>query len=165
MSMIKALVETPIGSIGVTLEDGYLCELDPEPASTIRENAKLPARVREQLSAYFEDASHNIVLPLNLRGTTFQKRVWTALREIPFGSTVTYGALARTLGTGARAIGGGCRANPCPIVVPCHRVVAGTGLGGFAGSSGGPKLKLKEWLLRHEGALPPEPSPRSTRSI
>jgi len=90
-------------------------------------------------------------LPIELQGTPFQRRVWKALREIPPGRTITYSELARQLGTGARAVGGACRANPCPIVVPCHRVVAVNGLGGFSGDTSGRKLEIKRWLLRHEG--------------
>jgi methylated-DNA-[protein]-cysteine S-methyltransferase len=85
-------------------------------------------------------------------GTPFQCRVWQALRDIPPGTTRTYGELARDLGTSPRAIGGACRANPCLIAVPCHRVVARDGLGGFAGERGGKRLAVKRWLLRHEGA-------------
>ena len=121
--------------------------------------------VREQLMAYFEDGSYAFELPLDLQGTAFQIRVWEALREISPGCTVTYGALAGQLGTGARAIGGACRANPCPIVVPCHRVVAGRVLGGFAGDSSGRKLAVKRWLLRHEGALLSEIPPVLKRPI
>jgi methylated-DNA-[protein]-cysteine S-methyltransferase len=74
------------------------------------------------------------------------------LRSIPPGRTRTYGELASKLGTSARAVGGACRANPCPVVVPCHRVVAANGLGGFAGDTSGRKLEVKRWLLRHEGS-------------
>jgi len=161
MGMVNAFIETPLGSIGILVEDGVLCGLDLEPDRTTGAGGALPAVVREQLLAYFEDGSHAFELPLGLQGTAFQRRVWEALREIPSGCTVTYGELADRLGTGARAIGGACRANPCPIVVPCHRVIAGKGLGGFAGDAGGRKLAVKRWLLRHEGALPPETPPVS----
>ncbi|WP_089724877.1 methylated-DNA--[protein]-cysteine S-methyltransferase [Candidatus Thiosymbion oneisti] len=163
MGIIDAFVETPLGTIGIAVKDGVLCGLDLEPDRTTRASDALPAMVREQLMAYFEDGSHAFELPLDLQGTTFQIRVWEALREIPPGCTVTYGELAWKLGTGARAIGGACRANPCPIVVPCHRIVAGKGLGGFAGDSSGRKLAVKQWLLRHEGALPPGTPPVSKR--
>jgi len=165
MSIVNAFVETPLGSLGILVEDGILRGLDLEPDRTTRASDAPPAVVREQLMAYFEDGNHAFGLPLNLQGTAFQIRVWEALREIPSGCTVTYGELARELGAGARAIGGACRANPCPIVVPCHRVVAGKGLGGFAGDSSGRKLAVKRWLLRHEGALPPATPPVSKRSL
>jgi len=165
MSIVNAFVETPLGSLGILVEDGILRGLDLEPDRTTRARDAPPAVVREQLMAYFEDGNHAFGLPLDLQGTAFQIRVWEALREIPSGCTVTYGELAREIGTSARAIGGTCRANPCPIVVPCHRVVAGKGLGGFAGDSSGRKLAVKRWLLRHEGALPPATPPVSKRSL
>ncbi len=158
MSVIETLVETPLGPIGILVEDGVLCGLDLEPDQAAEAKGELPAMLREQLIAYFEDGSRGFELPLDLRGTAFQVRMWEALQEIPPGCTVTYGELARQLGTGARAVGGACRTNPCPIVVPCHRVVAGNGLGGFAGDTSGRKLAVKRWLLRHEGAAIPDQS-------
>jgi methylated-DNA-[protein]-cysteine S-methyltransferase len=92
---------------------------------------------------------------VTVAGTPFQRRVWEAMRAIPPGRTRTYGDLAAELGTSPRAIGGACRANPCPIVVPCHRVVGATGLGGFAGDTSGHKVEVKRWLLRHEGVAVP----------
>ena len=112
----------------------------------------LPAAIRAALARYFRDGRAGLDLPLAPAGTPFQHRVWQALRAIPPGTTRTYGELARELGTSARAIGGACRANPCLIAVPCHRVVAQDGLGGFAGERGGKRLAVKRWLLRHEGA-------------
>jgi O-6-methylguanine DNA methyltransferase len=87
-------------------------------------------------------------VPLDLRGTPFQLQVWQELRSIPWGKTVSYGELARRLGKprAARAVGQACGANPIPLIVPCHRVIAaGGGLGGY--SSG---LERKKWLLQHE---------------
>ena len=115
-------------------------------------NSPLPAAIRAALVRYFRDGRAGLDLPLAPAGTPFQHRVWQALRAIPPGSTRTYGELARELGTSARAIGGACRANPCLIAVPCHRVVARDSLGGFAGERGGKRLAVKRWLLRHEGA-------------
>jgi methylated-DNA-[protein]-cysteine S-methyltransferase len=83
--------------------------------------------------------------------------VLTALRGVRAGQTVTYAELARRSGTGlpARAIGAVMAANPAPLVVPCHRVVAAGGLGGFSGGDPGHELATKRWLLENEGALPP----------
>ncbi|MBK1727179.1 hypothetical protein CKO13_09135 [Halorhodospira neutriphila] len=75
-----------------------------------------------------------------------------ALLELPVGQTVTYGALARRLGSSARAVGAGCRANPLPLLVPCHRVVAAGGPGGYAGARAGPLAAFKAWLLERERA-------------
>lgn len=88
--------------------------------------------------------------PLMPAGTPFQRRVWRALQEIVPGQRLTYGELAARLGTSARAVGGACRANPLPLLVPCHRVVAAHGLGGFAGDREGARLEVKRWLLEHE---------------
>ena len=146
-----AVVGTPFGTIGVAWRDQVLTrmELSPEDFKTTGE--PLPAFVAETLDAYFRDGTSALNLPIRLQGTPFQCRVWKALREIPPGRTITYGELARKLGSSARAVGGACRANPCPIVVPCHRVVAVNGLGGFSGDASGRKLEIKRWLLCHEG--------------
>lgn len=89
--------------------------------------------------------------PLKLAGTPFQLKVWAALRRILPGSTRTYGELARQLGTAPRAVGSACRSNPILLFVPCHRVVAATGAGGFAGATAGPWLEIKRGLLAREG--------------
>lgn len=151
MSAINALIDTPMGSVGFMWNSGALTGVDLEPSEFDMGVEQLPASVAEQIDAYFRDGFTRFDLPVVLLGTPFQKRVWKALRAIPPGHTVTYGELANELGTSARAIGGACRANPCPIVVPCHRVVARNGLGGFAGDTTGRKLDVKRWLLRHEG--------------
>ncbi len=106
----------------------------------------------EALAAYFRDPREVPEVPLELAGTDFQHRVWTALGRIPPGEVLTYGELARQLGTAPRALGQACRANPVPILVPCHRVVAATGRGGYAGATGGRLLAIKRWLLAHEAS-------------
>lgn len=84
-----------------------------------------------------------------LQGTEFQQRVWEALMRIPYGETVTYGELAVTVGSHPRAVGGAVGANPCPILVPCHRVMGLNGkMTGFSAPGG---IVTKAWLLRHEG--------------
>lgn len=109
------------------------------------------AAVCEQLAAYFRDPEVAFECELAEQGTAFCRRVWQALVEIPPGQVRTYGELARQLGTFPRAIAAACRANPYPIIIPCHRVVARTGLGGYCGKSRGATLEVKRWLLHHEG--------------
>jgi methylated-DNA-[protein]-cysteine S-methyltransferase len=152
---LSVIVETPLGPIRLTWAEEALQEVDlePDPSPDLAWGA--PEALAVELAAYFADPGHRFGLPLRLAGTPFQRRVWEALRAIPPGRTRTYGELAAELGTSARAVGGACRANPCPIVVPCHRVVGATGLGGFAGDTSGRKLDVKRWLLRHEGAEAP----------
>ncbi len=104
----------------------------------------------DQLRRYFRDPAFQFTVPLAPRGTAFQQRVWRAMRDIPAGSVCSYGDLARRLTTSARAVGGACRHNPVPIIIPCHRVVSSSALGGFCGQTNGPMLELKARLLAHE---------------
>lgn len=143
--------------LGICIHDGGVSRirlLPPDAPAAIHDDAHaLVGRVVDQLNGYFDDPGSTFSLPLNLRGTAFQRRVWHALMTIPPGDTRTYGALAKSLGTSARAVGGACRANPVPIIVPCHRVVAARGLGGYAGHTDGTLLAIKDWLLEHESCL------------
>jgi len=152
-----AITVTPIGPVGVRLLGEAVTEIDFPPPDTpeqVPAGAAAAEAVR-QLQAYFSDPGFIPDLPLATQGTAFQRRVWQALRAIPPGEVLTYGALARRLGSAARAVGGACRANPCPILVPCHRVVAAHGKGGYAGATHGRWLAIKEHLLRHEGVAWP----------
>lgn len=149
--MPEAVLATPLGPIGLHWTGETLDGVDLEPPSPVTAGGEVPTALSRQLAAYFADGSAVFDLPLALRGTPFQQRVWAAIRAIPAGATRTYADLARDLGSAPRAVGQACRANPCPIVVPCHRVVAAHGLGGFAGERSGHKLAVKRQLLRHEG--------------
>jgi methylated-DNA-[protein]-cysteine S-methyltransferase len=117
------------------------------PADWCRDDA-LFVEAFEQLDAYFAGRLTRFDLPLRLAGTAFQNKVWTALRGIPFGETISYGALASRIGkpSASRAVGGANGANPLPIVVPCHRVIGSDkSLTGFAGG-----VEIKRFLLAHE---------------
>jgi methylated-DNA-[protein]-cysteine S-methyltransferase len=107
--------------------------------------------IRQQLEAYFINSDSEFELPLSLKGTPFQQRVWKLLQSIPVGEVRTYGWLAKQLHSSAQAVGNACRSNPVPIVVPCHRVVAAKGAGGLAGKVSGEPMQVKHWLLQHEG--------------
>ena len=156
--MPETVLATPLGRLGLrwTGETLVGVDLEPPPAAAgtlvvTPRGAQVPAALSRQLAAYFADGAAVFAVPLALAGTAFQQRVWAAIRAIPAGTTRTYGDLARELGSAPRAVGQACRANPCPLVVPCHRVVAVHGLGGFAGDRSGHKLAVKRQLLRHEG--------------
>jgi len=110
----------------------------------------LAERVAMQIGNYFADPDWTFDLPLDLRGSEFQLRVWRRLAEIPPARPLSYGELAADIGSGARAVGNACRRNPVPLVLPCHRVVAKSGLGGFAGSTEGGFMSIKQALLAHE---------------
>jgi methylated-DNA-[protein]-cysteine S-methyltransferase len=115
----------------------------PLSASTAQPRNPLAEKAARQLERYREDPDTRFELPLAVEGTPFQRSLWEALCGIPRGKTLTYGALARRLGAPARAIGQACGDNRLPIVIPCHRVVAANGIGGYL-------VEAKRWLLAHE---------------
>ena len=104
------------------------------------------AETARWLALYFSGAQPDFTPPLRLRGTPFQRAVWEALRAIPYGQTLSYGALAARLGSSARAVGGAVGRNPIALIVPCHR--GGGARGGLTGYAGG--LERKQWLLALE---------------
>ena len=147
------VMASPLGHLKVVLEDARVVNLDYGTSHALT-NKKLSAaarKVKQQLERYLRKPHNNFELELDLHGTEFQRRVWRALQCIPVGKTRTYGQLAHKLNSSARAIGNACRQNPVPIIVPCHRVVASNGIGGFSGQTEGKPIKTKRWLLTHEG--------------
>lgn len=145
-------VETPLGWLLATIEQEQVVAV-----TIVAERAPLaPARdafARQVVTAfngYFRDGRWPEGLPLKAQGTDFQQRVWACLRRIPTGHTRRYGAIAEELQSGARAVGNACRANPLLLLIPCHRVVAAHGRGGFAGQTQGRWPAMKDWLLAHE---------------
>ena len=153
--MPRAVVETPIGPLGLVASDtalqGVLFDgrrIRPEGSSPVL------AEAARQLDAYFRGELVAFDLALELNGSEFQRSCWLALASIPYGQTVSYGEQARRLGLGndaARAVGAANGQNPLPIVLPCHRVIGADGsLTGFGGG-----LDVKRFLLEHEGALLP----------
>ncbi len=155
----QAVFEAPCGRIGIRVREGRLASVDFLPTDTdlVAAGDAVTRAALDQLRHYMRDPHWRFSLPLATQGTAFQRRVWSVMLRIPVGSTRTYGAVAAELGSSARAVGGACRANPVPLVVPCHRVVAATGIGGFGGHVDGPELARKRWLLGHEGALLEQP--------
>lgn len=149
-----AVIASPLGRLGI--EVGHaLTSIDFVSARTPLKAPRqaLARKVCAQLRAYFNDPHYRFRLPLAPVGSPFRQQVWRELRRIPAGRVRRYGELARRLGSAARAVGGACRANPIPIVIPCHRVVAAAGLGGFMGATGGRAMAIKRWLLEHEHAV------------
>jgi methylated-DNA-[protein]-cysteine S-methyltransferase len=151
----QAVIHLPFAPVGISLLQGRLVGVDylEGPSRGYRGEEQGLAQVLEAIEAYLQDARSVFDVDIALSGTPFQQRVWQALRAIPAGETLTYGQLAARIGSGARAVGNACRANPCPLVVPCHRVVGAAGAGGYAGERSGRKLQIKRWLLQHEGGL------------
>ncbi len=158
LSEFQACVRTPFATIGIATTGKHVTAiryLAPTVAALAPRRNTIAYLACVQVQAYLDDGRFEFDLPLVLSGTRHRVAVWEAMQRIPAGNTLTYGELARSLGSSARAVGGACGANPLPLVVPCHRVVAAGGaLGGFMGSrSEGFELAIKRWLLEHEGAL------------
>lgn len=149
----QAVVSAPTFSLGVRCNDDEILAIDYlEPRAEIAPKSLLAQEAVRQLRAYLKNPRFEFGLPLAPAGTAFQRRVWAGIAAIPAGSTKSYGELAQAVGSGPRAVGNACGANPYPLAVPCHRVVAaGGGLGGFARKRGGFLLDVKRWLLEHEG--------------
>lgn len=148
------IVSLPCAALGIRFDGEVLIGLDFLPKTTAAQapGHAVARHVATELAAYLENPRHRFDLPLRLDGTPFRLRVWAALAEIPVGHTLSYGELALRLGTSARAVGQALGDNSLPIVVPCHRVVARAGLGGFDHRAEGFTLGVKQWLLQHERA-------------
>ena len=153
--LFRSVVSAPTFSVEILNNSSEILRItyaERAPEMTA-ENALAKSAV-EQIQAYFADPEFVFSLPLRLAGTPFQQRVWQAISAICNGKTQTYGDIASALKNNPRAVGQACGANPYPLVVPCHRVVAANGgLGGFARHRGGFLLDIKRTLLQHEGAL------------
>lgn len=151
----QAKLKVPFGVLGIRCTADALTGIDfLSPGTTPQPPANaFAAKACEQLQAYLADPAFKFDLPLQLNGTAHRMKVWQAMRCIPSGATRNYGELAAELHSGAQAVGQACGANPIPIVVPCHRVVGKSGLGGFMQHGSGESLNIKRWLLAHEGAL------------
>jgi methylated-DNA-[protein]-cysteine S-methyltransferase len=149
----QAVVAAPGFALGIRCDDDELIEIEfLPPCAEVAPSSRLAAEAARQLRAWLGDPGFVFGLPLRPSGTAFQRRVWQQIAAIPSGQVRTYGELARSLNNAPRAVGQACGANPFPLVVPCHRVIAADGgLGGFARHGGGFLLEVKRWLLAHEG--------------
>lgn len=154
--IFSAIVAAPFGGIGIRTEAARVRELvylpphfgEKDPLDPV---AELAAR---QVGQYLLDPDFRFDLPLLEAGSAFQRRVWEAISAIPRGTVRTYGQVAKHIGSAPRAVGQACGANWFPIIIPCHRVTAAGGLGGFSNhdDENGFHLSVKRWLLAHEGA-------------
>ena len=138
--------DTPVGDITVTESQGRITGLtfDKSCHGQCLRTALLESCER-QLMEYFRGERRTFELPLHMEGTAFQRRVWQALVDIPYGESITYAELAKLIGSpgGARAAGNACGANPIAIIAPCHRVLGKNGLGGYAYGADAKKTLLK----------------------
>lgn len=163
--MVQTYYSSPIGEIRVTVENGAVVRLEfvdngqqiaqeamertATDVSLKGRDGQIAREASRQLEQYFRKERREFDLPLNPLGTDFQRKAWQVLRQIPYGETISYGEQARRMGSpkAARAVGGANHRNPLPLLIPCHRVVARHGIGGY-----GEGIGRKEYLLRLEGA-------------
>jgi methylated-DNA-[protein]-cysteine S-methyltransferase len=148
----QAVVAAPTFCLGVRCDEAEILALEfLSPRAERSPTNALAAEAVRQLRGYLTDADFEFSLPLQPAGTRFQRRVWEEIARIPSHQTRTYGEVARAIKNAPRAVGQACGANPYPVVVPCHRVIAAEGgLGGFARQGGDFFLGIKRWLLAHE---------------
>lgn len=144
--MPQLSLHSPLGAITVSEEDGAIVALDWGWGRDQQETFVL-RQARDQLHAYFDGELRCFDLPVAPQGSPYRRRVWDALRAIPFGETRTYAQIAVQAGGSARSIGQANGCNPVPLIIPCHRVVAAAHLGGYSGAEG---IVTKRWLIAHE---------------
>jgi methylated-DNA-[protein]-cysteine S-methyltransferase len=147
--MLSLSIPSPVGQLTIDETDGAIIAIrwSDAPAGN---GSPVLAEAARQLSAYFDGRLNRFDLPLAPAGSPFETRVWLAMQAIPYGETCCYGDLAHSVGSAPRAVGRACGKNPIPIVIPCHRVLAKVGLGGYSGEGG---LATKQRLLALESAI------------
>lgn len=156
--MYDAVIPAPWGGrLGLRDTGDALVGIDFLPVFSALQQPRsvLAERACREFERYFADPQAPFTVPHLGAGTPYQQRVWTALTAIPVGAVLRYGELAARLGSSARAVGQACGSNPLPVLVPCHRVLAARGLGGFDHRKDSERLDIKLWLLGHEGYLLP----------
>ncbi|HKC42338.1 MAG TPA: methylated-DNA--[protein]-cysteine S-methyltransferase [Burkholderiales bacterium] len=158
LKRFDAIVAAPFGAVGIRTEgvgteDECVAEIVylPPGVAAVAPKNRLAAEASAQIRRYLDDPSQPFALPLKPVGTRYQRRVWEKIAGIPSGQVRSYGEVARALHSGPRAVGQACGANYFPLAIPCHRVVASAGIGGFARGDDGFHLAIKRWLLAHEG--------------
>ena len=148
-----ARLAAPFAVVGIRTQGRYLTGIEylPVGAATLKPIDAFAREVCRQLGAYLNNPDFTFDLPYLQQGTDYQNKVWGAVQAIPRGETLSYTEVGARIGSAPRPVGTACGANRVPLLIPCHRVVASGGIGGFMHSRGGPAIDIKRWLLRHEG--------------
>ena len=156
MDQYQARIKAPFATLGVIADDAYVQAIHFLPISVAAKSPiinTIAHLATVQLMSYLDNPKFRFDLPLRLSGTKHQLDVWHAMQHIAAGKVKTYGEVAEAIASSPRAVGTACGRNPVPIVVPCHRITAANGLGGFMGGKLDDPLAIKRWLLTHEGYL------------
>mgnify|MGYP003336692835 CR=1 FL=1 len=153
LELFQAKIATPFAVLGIRTVGELLTDIEylPRGVATLAPLNKLAERACKQIERYIDDPRFRFSLPFEYRGTDFQCRVWREISGISAGQTRTYKELAECLRSAPRPVGGACGKNRLPLLIPCHRVLASGGIGGFMHARAGDPITIKKWLLRHEG--------------
>jgi methylated-DNA-[protein]-cysteine S-methyltransferase len=148
----QARMEAPFAVIGIRTRGERLSGLEylPRGAATLKPQTAFAKEVCRQIAAYLKDPRFAFDLAFDLEGSAYQCRVWKAVQAVPPGEVLSYRDLARRIGSAPRPVGTACGANRIPLLIPCDRVVASNGIGGFMHSRRGTAIGIKRWLLHHE---------------
>lgn len=151
-NIFAAVMVTPIGKLGLNIDAGKLSGLQflPENTPVLINKDSAINKIVANIKQYFCDPKVIFNIPIDTTGTLLQQKIWQELQNIPVGQTRTYGEVAKIVGTSPRIVGNACRRNPIPLIIPCHRVLAKAGLGGYFGVDQEHFLQTKRWLLAHE---------------
>jgi methylated-DNA-[protein]-cysteine S-methyltransferase len=153
LESFHAKYPAPFAVLGIRVIGDHVSDIEylPRGAAALSPLNKVAERACKEIERYLQDPQYMPKITFDYVGTRFQCDVWRAISRIPVGRTLTYVDVARKLRTAPRPVGGACGANRVPIVIPCHRVISASGIGGFMRSKGADALAIKRWLLRHEG--------------
>ena len=152
-------IQTPAGELVLYSQQGVISHTEWESCHGIRKQDQdqdhdhdHDHEIKRQFKQYWHDTGTLIHIKLLKQGSAYRHQVWAELGNIPFGETMAYSALAKKVGSSARAVGNACRDNPYPIIIPCHRVVSVSGMGGYCGQTEGDFIAIKYKLLAFEAA-------------
>ena len=155
MKNFQAIIDTPFAQLAIQTQkkvDEFVTSIDFLPVGSEKPFSKshFTDLLAHEINAYLQNSNHCFEIRLLASGTKFQQSVWQIMQTIESGKTLTYGEVAAQLKSSPRAVGNACRRNPIPLLIPCHRIVAKNGLGGFAGHVSGDVFDIKRWLLTLE---------------
>jgi methylated-DNA-[protein]-cysteine S-methyltransferase len=140
-------IRTPAGQLVLSSQQGVISKADWEPDDGL---CPQDHEIQRQFKQYWLNSDKHINIKLLKQGSAYRHKVWAELCKIPFGETIAYSALAKKIDSSARAVGNACRDNPYPVIIPCHRVVSVSGLGGYCGQTDGDFMAIKDKLMTYE---------------